>query len=88
MTNLKPGRRKTTVVKEPDCEVPNKPGLYRFVNDRTGDVEYVGQTKDLRRRLQQYARDGKLDLKKRSVDYSARRLSRDDLVRIEKEYIV
>ena len=48
----KPGR--------PSKQVPpNKPGSYRWRNKETGDIDYIGETCDLHRRMLQHERSEK-----------------------------
>lgn len=87
---IKSGRmHKTNNIKGCESKIPQKPGMYRHVNKETGEVEYVGQTDNLRRRQQQHARDGKLDTAKQDVMYSVARneATKDDLCDTEKAHI-
>src|SRR4051794_9164485 len=57
---LSPGRmRETDVIKGKNSTIPKEPGMYRHRNKETGEIEYVGQTNDLRKRQQEHARNGK-----------------------------
>ena len=38
---------------------PNKPGLYRFINRRTGEIDYIGETANLARRIVEHFRSSK-----------------------------
>ncbi|MFB2894227.1 hypothetical protein ACE1CI_15055 [Aerosakkonemataceae cyanobacterium BLCC-F50] len=50
---LSPGRmRESSCVKGKECQIPNEPGIYRFINRETRAIDYIGQTSYLRRRLQ------------------------------------
>lgn len=84
------GRMKITdQVKGPHATIPPLPGMYRHINKITGEIEYVGQTDNLRVRQQQHAREGKLDLSKQDVHYSVARVdaTKDDLCDTEKDHI-
>ena len=37
-------------------EPPNDPGVYRYINNESGKVDYVGETADLRRRSNEHSR--------------------------------
>ncbi len=41
---------------------PNQPGMYYFRNKRTGNVDYVGETKSLKRRMAEHTASKTLDL--------------------------
>ncbi len=89
-SSINPGRMKETDnIKGPNSNLPNSPGMYRHVNKEDGKIEYVGQTKDLRTRQQQHARDGKLNTDKQYVQYSEARAgaSKSDLCRTEVDHI-
>jgi len=89
-SSLSPGRmRETDQVKGADSPLPHSPGMYRHRNKETGDIEYVGQTNDLRTRQQQHARDGKLDTSRQYVQYAEARpgASKDDLCHTEVAHI-
>ena len=43
-------------------EPPDKPGIYYFRNKLTKKVDYVGETKSLKRRKKEYIASQKLDL--------------------------
>lgn len=81
--------RKTDKIKGSQASIPQEAGMYRHVNKTTGEVEYVGQTDNLRVRQQQHARDGKLDTSKHDVHYSVARAesTKDDLCNTEKDHI-
>lgn len=38
---------------------PNVPGVYRYVSKRSGDIDYVGQAVDLRKRYLEHLRGGR-----------------------------
>ena len=63
--------RETDKIKGGDSPLPNSPGMYRHINKETGNVDYVGQTDNLRKRQQEHARTGKLDTDKQYVQYGA-----------------
>ena len=87
---LGPGRmNQTDKIKGPDSPIPNKPGIYRHINKSTGEVEYVGQTNNLKVRQQQHANAGKLDTEKQYVQYGTAKStsSKDDLCNTEVEHI-
>ncbi len=87
---IPPGRmRKTDQTKGPECPIPNAPGVYRHVNKRTGEIEYVGQTENLRIRQQQHVSTGRLDPEKQWVEYSEAKPSatKDDLCSTEKRHV-
>lgn len=59
---LGPGRmRETDKVRGGDCDTPHAPGVYRIRDKATGEVVYIGQTGDIRTRLQQHERSGRFD---------------------------
>lgn len=89
-SSLPSGRMKETEhIKGKESPLPNSPGMYRHRNKETGEVEYVGQTNDLRTRQQQHARDGKLDTSRHYVQYAESRegSTKEDLCRTEVEHI-
>lgn len=81
--------RETDKIKGGDSPLPNSPGMYRHKNKKTGSVDYVGQTDNLRKRQQEHARTGKLDTDKQYVQYSAAKAdaSKDDLCKTEVGHI-
>jgi hypothetical protein len=81
--------RETDKIKGSDSPLPSTPGEYRHRNKSTGEVEYVGQTDNLRKRQQEHARDGKLDTDKQYVQYGAAKstASKDDLCKTEVDHI-
>lgn len=83
------GRMRETDSVKGDSPLPHKPGVYQHVNKKTGEVEYVGQTNDLRKRQQEHAREGKLDTEKQKVRYAASRddANKDDLLKTEVDHI-
>lgn len=85
-----PGRmHKTDTVKGKDCPIPNKPGNYRHTNKKTGEVEYVGESNNLRKRQQEHVRSGKLDTSKQNVEYSTAKkdATREQRRQTEKDHI-
>ena len=38
---------------------PNKPGIYRWIHKKTGVIDYIGETCDLRRRMREHERSDK-----------------------------
>lgn len=71
MAALKPGRMKVArSVKGKDSQIPHSRGLYRHIDEATGEIDYIGQTDDLRARNQQHVLTGKLDLSGQRVEYS------------------
>ncbi|HOE91388.1 MAG TPA: GIY-YIG nuclease family protein [Candidatus Cloacimonadota bacterium] len=87
---LPPGRMKETdTIKGKDCEIPNTPGAYRHINKETGEVDYVGQTDNLRKRQQEHERNGKLDTKSQTVACKEAKAdaSKDDLCNTERDHI-
>lgn len=84
------GRMKETDrIKGEDSPIPNKPGIYRYVNKEPGNINYVGQTDDLRKRQQEHVRNGKLDPDEQYVQYKEAKpdSTKDDLLRTEKDHI-
>lgn len=81
--------RETDKIKGGDSPLPHSPGIYRHINKETGDVDYVGQTDDLRRRQQEHARSGKLETDKQYVQYGVAKssASKDDLCKTEVDHI-
>jgi hypothetical protein len=89
-SSLPPGRmRETDQIKGQDSPLPHSPGMYRHRNKETDEIEYVGQTNDIRTRQQQHAREGKLDTSQQYVQYAESRsgVSKDDLCRTEVDHI-
>ncbi|CAK0749994.1 GIY-YIG domain-containing protein [Gammaproteobacteria bacterium] len=67
---LPPGRmNETDKIKGSDSPLPNSPGVYRHINKENGNVDYIGESKDLRKRQQEHTRSGKLDTDKQYVQY-------------------
>jgi len=84
------GRMKQTdQVKGERSPIPNKPGVYRHVDKETHEVNYVGQTNDLRKRQQEHARDGKLDTNRQYVQFSEAKegATKDQLCQTEINHI-
>lgn len=87
---IPPGRmRETDKIKGKDSPIPHKPGEYRHINKKTGDIEYIGQTNDLRKRQQEHERNGKLDTSTQYVAYKEAKpnATKDDLLKTEKDHI-
>jgi hypothetical protein len=87
---LPSGRMKETdKIKGKDSPLPHDPGIYRHINKKTGEIEYVGQTNDLRKRQQEHERNGKLNTQTQYVQYGTAKkdASKDDLLRTEKDHI-
>jgi hypothetical protein len=85
------GRMKSTdKIKGSDSPIPAKPGLYRHKNKETGEIDYVGQTDNLRKRQQEHARAGKLDTNTQSVEFSEAKsdADKDDLCSTEVSHII
>lgn len=61
--------RETDKVKGPLSPLPKAPGLYQHINKATREVEYVGQTNNLRTRQQQHANSGRLDTEKQFIRF-------------------
>lgn len=84
------GRMKETdKVKGEESPLPKKPGIYRHVDKKSGEIYYVGQTNDLRKRQQEHVRNGKLNTDKQYVQYKEAKpdATKDDLLKTEKEHI-
>lgn len=84
------GRMKQTdKVKGNQSPLPTKPGVYRHVNNETGEIDYVGQTNNLRKRQQEHARAGKLDTNKQSIQFATAKpdATKDQLCETEKAHI-
>lgn len=84
------GRMKSTdKIKGSNSPIPDKPGVYRHKNKETGEVDYVGQTNNLRKRQQEHAREGKLDTNTQYVQYSEAKpdANKDDLCNTEVRHI-
>lgn len=87
---LPSGRMKETdKIKGSVSFIPYTAGIYRHRNKSTGEVEYVGQTNNLRKRQQEHARDGKLNIDKQYVQYATAKstASKDDLCKTEVDHI-
>jgi hypothetical protein len=81
--------RQTDAIKGKDSTIPTEAGIYRHSNKQTGEVEYVGQTNNLRKRQQEHARNGKYNPETQNVQYSTARkdASKDNLLQTEKDHI-
>jgi hypothetical protein len=79
----------TDSVKGKNSPLPQKPGIYQHINKKTGEVEYAGQTSDLRTRQQQHAREGKLNTETQKVRFKVARddATKDDLCKTEVDHI-
>lgn len=87
---IPPGRmRETDIIKGKDCSIPSEPGIYRHINKDSGEIDYIGQTDNLRKRQQEHARSGKLNTEKQKVAYSISKTNatKDDLLKTEKDQI-
>jgi len=87
---IPPGRMKESdEIKGKNCSIPEKPGEYRHINRNTGEIEYVGQTDNLRKRQQEHARNGKLNTENQYVAYKEAKANatKDDLLNTEKDHI-
>jgi hypothetical protein len=88
---LKPGRMKETdKIKGKESPLPNKAGVYYHKNKETGENVYVGQANDIRKRQQEHARSGKLDITTTKVVYAEAKANatKDDLCNTEKAKII
>jgi len=87
---LPPGRmRETDKIKGSDSPLPNAPGVYRHVSKENGNIDYVGESKNLKKRQQEHARNGKLNTDKQYVQYGEAKntASTDDRRRTEVNHI-
>lgn len=87
---LSPGRmRETDKIKGSDSPLPRSPGMYRHINKETHNIDYVGQTDNLRKRQQEHARSGMLDIDKQYVQYGEAKagVSKDVLCKTEEDHI-
>lgn len=87
---ISPGRmRETDVIKGKDSTIPSEPGMYRHRNKQTGEIEYIGQTNNLRKRQQEHAREGRYDPRTQYVQYGIAKSgsTKDDLLQTEKNHI-
>jgi len=87
---LKRGRmRESSCVKGKECQIPNEPGIYRFINREMRTIDYIGQTSYLRRRLQWHVSKGTLDLNTHKIQYGMAKpgATPDDLCTTEIEHI-
>lgn len=87
---LRAGRmRETDKIKGSDSPLPKEPGMYRHVDKKTGNVDYVGQTDNLKKRQQEHARSGKLDTSRQKVQYGTAQsgASKDALLKTEVDHI-
>ena len=50
---------------------PHKPGLYRFKNKETGEIDYIGESVDLKRRTSQHLRYGDVSRDTHHVEWQA-----------------
>ncbi len=69
--------------------LPDRPGIYRFVNKVTGAVDYVGQTNNVKRRIREHKRSGNLDVAIHNVVYGIAKANatRDALCFTERQHI-
>ncbi len=84
------GRMKETdKFKGDESPLPNKPGMYRHIDKETGNIDYVGQTDDLRKRQQEHVRNGKLNPDKQKVQFKESKsdATKEDLLKTEQEHI-
>jgi len=81
--------RKTDIIKGKHSPIPTEPGIYRHINKKTGKIDYVGQTNNLRVRQQQHARDNKLNIDIQFVEYAIKRehATKNDLCQTEIQHI-
>ncbi len=79
----------TDTIKGKNCKVPKAAGEYRHINKVTGIIEYIGQTDNLRKRQQEHARNGKLNLETQKVAYKVAKptATKEDLLSTEKNHI-
>lgn len=87
---IPPGRmRQTDTIKGKDCPLPAEPGIYRHVNKKSGEVDYVGQTDNIRKRQQEHAREGKLNPVEQRIAWAQARsnATRESLLKTEKDHI-
>lgn len=70
-------------------QLPNRPGIYRFVNQVTGTVDYVGQTNNIKRRINEHKRSGHFNSVIHKVVYGIAKAdaTRDALCFTEKQHI-
>jgi hypothetical protein len=81
--------RETDLFNGRDSPLPNGPGIYHHVNKATREVDYVGQTNNLRVRQQQHASSGKLDSETHFVRFATAKetATKDDLCQTEIAHI-
>lgn len=87
---LSPGRmRQTDVVKGKNSPLPKEPGLYRHRNKTSNEIDYVGQTNNIRKRQQEHTRNSKLNTDTHYVQYGRCRdgSSKDTMLQTEKNHI-
>lgn len=87
---IPPGRmRQTDTIKGKDCPLPAEPGIYRHVNKKSGEVDYVGQTDNIRKRQQEHAREGNLNPVEQQIVWAQARsdATRESLLQTEKDHI-
>lgn len=81
--------RQTDVVKGQNSPLPKEPGMYRHRNKITNEIDYVGQTNNIRKRQQEHTRSGKLNPDTQYVQYGTCRdgSSKDTMLQTEKNHI-
>ena len=81
--------RETDRVRGADCDTPNAPRVYRIRDKDTEKIVYIGQTGDVRTRLQQHERSGRFDPETQKASYGIARdgASAQELCDTEKLHI-
>ena len=89
VNNLPRGRMKeTNVVKGKDCKISSEPGIYYIKDKDTKSHKYIGQSNNVRQRIQQHTRDGRFNPETDIEAYSTNpNMGKPDLQRVEKEKI-
>lgn len=90
MGTVKRGRpEKFSPAKLTGSPIPDKPGVYRFRNRETGEIDYVGETNDVWRRVREHTGSGKLDPDKHDIEWKRADGRSTSITRreVEKEWI-
>ncbi len=70
-------------------KLPEAMGIYRIKHRKTGLIEYIGQTNNLKRRAREHERDGRYKSIVHTIEYgiASKNTTRDDLLKTEKKHI-
>ena len=85
-----PGRMKETdIIKGKDSPLNKEPSIYRFIDKETREINYVGQTNNIKRRTQEHTRNGEFNPNSQVVAFSNIKdsVNTDNLLHTEKKHI-